>query len=285
MHPGRPQAQRVGGGLGTLRARSPLSRSTRRSPVCRQLGGIRAVSRPESGPPIRPGRRTTGRWHGCRARRTNCFGMVRVWPTRIPRASVSRPRCGPDVGPKIGRGAARVGRSGRVAGHEDPGHRYAAGVHQRRLCLPQRGEDPSHRGQLERAVVPDCGDPEADLVEVGDEYHRRLALPSVSQRLPAVSVSVWAQPGSSRCTVSPHRLLHAGHAIALHQRGQYPRHLAAGLSGERSAPESRWGRPTTSNGPQPSLAAPDPADQCLPQRVGIGHGDRLDRGPGISDRE
>src|SRR5437667_337191 len=60
-----------------------------------------------------------------------------------------------------------------VARHEHPRDVALRGVHQRRLPLEQRGEEAAARLQLERPVVPEARDGEADLVQMCDEHDDR----------------------------------------------------------------------------------------------------------------
>jgi len=93
-------------------------------------------------------------------------------------------------------------------------------VHQRRLCLEQRSEKPAARLQLERPVVPDARDGEADFVQVRDEYDDRVALadahPQVARR-----IGLGLRPGRQQPL---HRLAHrplgAGDAVGLDERSQ-----------------------------------------------------------------
>src|SRR5213592_191192 len=126
-------------------------------------------------------------------------------------------RSGTHVDAERGRGVAR---EARVTRQEDARDVTLVRVHQRRLGLEERGNESAAGLELERAVVADPGHPEADFVQVRDDYHHRAPLADSHPQV-ARGVGLALGPtGQQAFHRLPYRTLGAGDAVRLHQLGE-----------------------------------------------------------------
>ena len=100
---------------------------------------------------------------------------------RVSRRGCRGPRCPRECRCRGRRGSAAASRRGRRRGPSRAGRTRRGRAAGR--CAPARAAPPRATGivprrhRVERAVVADGRDGEPDLIEVGDEDHRRFALP------------------------------------------------------------------------------------------------------------